>query len=58
MGAGRDGTRHVKFPEKFLKNLDQRMQDIAMGKDSVYDEGNIPPDARYIDRLHTDITTI
>jgi hypothetical protein len=34
--GGRDGPRPVKFPEKLLKVLDQRMQDIAMGKDQVY----------------------
>lgn len=33
--GGRDGPRPVKFPEKFLKTLDQKMQDIAMGKDQV-----------------------
>lgn len=33
--AGRDGPKPVKFPEKLLKVLDQRMQDIAMGKDHV-----------------------
>ncbi|KAG8835271.1 hypothetical protein FRC17_004578 [Serendipita sp. 399] len=34
--GGRDGPKQVKFPEKFLKVLDQRMQDIAMGKDQTY----------------------
>lgn len=34
--AGRDGPKPVKFPDKLLKVLDQRMQDIAMGKDQVY----------------------
>lgn len=30
---GRDGPRAVKFPEKLLKVLDAKMQNIAMGKD-------------------------
>jgi len=34
--GGRDGPRPVRFPEKLLKVLDQRMQDIAMGKDHTY----------------------
>ena len=32
--AGRDGNRSVKFPEKLLKVLDTKMQNIAMGKDT------------------------
>jgi hypothetical protein len=31
----RDGPKSVKFPEKLLKVLEQKLQDIAMGKDSV-----------------------
>lgn len=34
--AGRDGPKPVKYPERLLKVLDQRMQDIAMGKDRTY----------------------
>jgi hypothetical protein len=30
---GRDGPKSVKFPEKLLKALDSKMQNIAMGKD-------------------------
>jgi hypothetical protein len=30
----RDGSKSVKFPEKLLKVLEQKLQDIAMGKDS------------------------
>jgi hypothetical protein len=29
----RDGSKGVKFPEKLLKVLEQKLQDIAMGKD-------------------------
>jgi hypothetical protein len=29
----RDGPKSVKFPEKLLKVLEQKLQDIAMGKD-------------------------
>lgn len=32
--VGRDGPRSVKFPEKLLKVLDAKMQNIAMGKDA------------------------
>lgn len=28
----RDGSKSVKFPEKLLKVLEQKLQDIAMGK--------------------------
>ncbi|KAG5652063.1 hypothetical protein H0H81_006460 [Sphagnurus paluster] len=31
----RDGPKSVKFPEKLLKVLEQKLQDIAMGKDSA-----------------------
>lgn len=31
--VGREGPRGVKFPEKLLKVLDTKMQNIAMGKD-------------------------
>ncbi len=30
----RDGPKSVKFPEKLLKVLEQKLQDIAMGKDA------------------------
>ncbi|EJU00294.1 hypothetical protein DACRYDRAFT_54447 [Dacryopinax primogenitus] len=33
---GRDGSKTVKFPEKLLKALDQKMQNIAMLKDPGY----------------------
>lgn len=29
----RDGSKSVKFPEKLLKVLEQKLQAIAMGKD-------------------------
>ena len=29
----RDGSKNVKFPEKLLKVLEQKLQDIAMGKE-------------------------
>lgn len=32
----RDGSKSVKFPEKLLKVLEQKLQDIAMGKDPGY----------------------
>jgi hypothetical protein len=31
----RDGSKSTKFPEKLLKVLEQKLQDIAMGKDPV-----------------------
>jgi hypothetical protein len=31
----RDGPKSVKFPEKLLKVLEQKLQDIAMGKDAA-----------------------
>jgi hypothetical protein len=31
----RDGSKSVKFPEKLLKVLEQRLQNIAMGKDAA-----------------------
>ncbi|TFK36491.1 cytoplasm protein [Crucibulum laeve] len=31
----RDGSKSVKFPEKLLKVLEQKLQDIAMGKDAA-----------------------
>ncbi|KAF5376074.1 hypothetical protein D9615_007711 [Tricholomella constricta] len=34
----RDGPKSVKFPEKLLKVLEQKLQDIAMGKDSAYSD--------------------
>ncbi|PBK71924.1 hypothetical protein ARMSODRAFT_954745 [Armillaria solidipes] len=34
----RDGPKSVKFPEKLLKVLEQKLQDIAMGKDSGYSD--------------------
>ncbi|CAA7262191.1 unnamed protein product [Cyclocybe aegerita] len=32
----RDGSKSVKFPEKMLKVLEQKLQDIAMGKNPAY----------------------
>lgn len=29
----RDGPKTVKYPEKLLKVLEQKLQDVAMGKD-------------------------
>lgn len=29
----RDGAKSVKYPEKLLKVLEQKLQDIAMGRD-------------------------
>ncbi|CAK5271769.1 unnamed protein product [Mycena citricolor] len=34
----RDGSKSVKFPEKLLKVLEQKLQNIAMGKDPSYSE--------------------
>jgi hypothetical protein len=34
--VGRDGPKSVKFPEKLLKVLEGKMQNIAMGKDPAY----------------------
>lgn len=31
----RDGPKSVKFPEKLLKVLEQKLQNIAMGKDAA-----------------------
>jgi hypothetical protein len=32
----RDGSKSVKFPEKLLKVLEQKLQTIAMGKEPGY----------------------
>lgn len=32
----KDGPKSVKFPEKLLKVLEQKLQNIAMGKDAAY----------------------
>ncbi|KAJ8074784.1 hypothetical protein PM082_019109 [Marasmius tenuissimus] len=34
----RDGSKSVKFPEKLLRVLEQKLQDIAMGKDASYSD--------------------
>ncbi|KAF8622282.1 hypothetical protein AX15_007148 [Amanita polypyramis BW_CC] len=34
----RDGSKSVKFPEKLLKVLEQKLQDIAMGKNATYSD--------------------
>lgn len=34
--TARDGSKSVKFPEKLLKVLENRLENIAMGKDNVY----------------------
>ncbi|OAX37692.1 hypothetical protein K503DRAFT_801051 [Rhizopogon vinicolor AM-OR11-026] len=34
----RDGSKSVKFPEKLLKVLEQKLQNIAMGKDAAYSD--------------------
>ncbi|KAK7055402.1 hypothetical protein R3P38DRAFT_2846886 [Favolaschia claudopus] len=34
----RDGPKSVKFPEKLLKVLEQKLQNIAMGKDPAYSD--------------------
>ncbi|KAI0318044.1 hypothetical protein OF83DRAFT_1118175 [Amylostereum chailletii] len=34
----RDGSKNVKFPEKLLKVLEQRLENIAMGKDATYSD--------------------
>jgi hypothetical protein len=31
----RDGSKSVKFPDKLLKVLEQKLQNIAMGKDAA-----------------------
>lgn len=33
--TARDGSKSVKFPEKLLKVLENRLENIAMGKDQV-----------------------
>jgi hypothetical protein len=37
--TARDGSKNVKFPEKLVKVLEQRLEYIAMGKDAAY----VPP---------------
>ncbi|KAL0578062.1 hypothetical protein V5O48_003924 [Marasmius crinis-equi] len=34
----RDGSKSVKFPEKLIRVLEQKLQDIAMGKDASYSD--------------------
>ncbi|KAK7039232.1 hypothetical protein VNI00_010137 [Paramarasmius palmivorus] len=34
----RDGSKSVKFPEKLMRVLEQKLQDIAMGKDASYSD--------------------
>ncbi|KAF9481580.1 cytoplasm protein [Pholiota conissans] len=34
----RDGSKSVKFPEKLLKVLEQKLQNIAMGKEAAYSD--------------------
>ncbi|KAG6377689.1 hypothetical protein JVT61DRAFT_14458 [Boletus reticuloceps] len=34
----RDGSKSVKFPEKLLKVLEQKLQNIAMGKEPAYSD--------------------
>ena len=34
--VGREGPKSVKFPEKMLKVLEMKVQNIAMGKDAAY----------------------
>ncbi|TFK24862.1 cytoplasm protein [Coprinopsis marcescibilis] len=34
----RDGSKGVKFPEKMIKVLEQKLQDIAMGRDPAYSD--------------------
>ncbi|KAI0790251.1 hypothetical protein BC629DRAFT_1622278 [Irpex lacteus] len=34
----RDGTKAVRFPKELLKVLEQKLQDIAMGKDPAYSD--------------------
>ncbi|KAF9562889.1 cytoplasm protein [Agrocybe pediades] len=34
----KDGSKSVKFPEKMLKVLEQKLQDIAMGKEAAYSD--------------------
>ncbi|KAH9976806.1 hypothetical protein BGW80DRAFT_1290703 [Lactifluus volemus] len=36
--TARDGSKSVKFPEKLLKVLEQRLENIAMGKDPAYSD--------------------
>ncbi len=40
--TARDGSKNVKFPEKLIKVLEQRLENIAMGKDPTY----VPPPFR------------
>ena len=32
----RDGLKGVRFPKDLIKVLEQKLQDIAMGKDAAY----------------------
>jgi hypothetical protein len=34
--TAREGSKNVKFPEKLIKVLEQRLENIAMGKDPAY----------------------
>jgi cob(I)alamin adenosyltransferase len=36
--VGRDGPKSVKFPEKLIKVLELKLENIAMAKDPVYVE--------------------
>ncbi|KAH9062605.1 hypothetical protein EDB83DRAFT_2384982 [Lactarius deliciosus] len=36
--TARDGSKNVKFPEKLVKVLEQRLENIAMGKDPAYSD--------------------
>lgn len=40
--TAREGSKNVKFPEKLIKVLEQRLENIAMGKDPAY-AMNQPP---------------
>ena len=58
----RDGSKSVKFPERLLKVLEQKLQDIAMGKDPVYvlvaPIVSWPKLPRFIDGCRLPVTTI
>jgi hypothetical protein len=58
----RDGSKSVKFPERLLKVLEQKLQDIAMGKDPVYvlvvPIVSWPKSPRFIDGCRLPVTQI
>ena len=44
----RDGTKAVRFPKELLKVLEQKLQDIAMGKDPAYVPSSVIHPQRFV----------